>query len=569
MNPEIRQRIEKELELLYGPEKVAEVFASVNELVESWKSRIPERTAGWTEQDSFLITYGDSIRSPKVPGLEILQHFLIKYAGPRITMVHILPFFPFTSDDGFSVVDFRKVDEDSGDWHHLEELSGKYRMVYDAVVNHVSQASKYVQGNLEGDPAYENFVIRENPEFDASKVTRPRTSPLFHEFVTKEGPVKLWTTFSRDQVDLNYANPAVLLEVLDVLLFYAGRGASMVRLDAIPYMWKKFAINCVHLPQTNGFIRLARAVFDATCPHVLVLSETNVPHQENLSYFGNGSDEANIIYNFTLAPLIIFALARGDASALTKWAATLENVSDTCTYLNISATHDGIGMRPTEGILTEDERQVLLDIAKTHGGSVAMRSNPDGSKSPYELNVTFFDAINNPHDISTPAELQARKFLAAQSITFVLPGIPGIYIHSLLGSRNDYRGRERSGIPRRINRQKLDIARLESKLADTRSIRSMVLKGMLDLLGVRQAQPAFHPNAPHEMLDLDPRILAVRRTSRDGSQEILALTNVSHDFLTVEVPGQRWKALTDDRTIEGPLVSLDPYEVRWIEKLED
>ena len=566
MTPDIRQRIQKELELLYGSDDAGEVFEHVETLIDSWRPRIAERPAGWSEQDIFLITYGDSMRSAKVSGLEILQHFLIKYAGPRISMVHILPFFPYTSDDGFSVVDFRKVDEDLGDWHHLEELAVRYRLVYDAVVNHVSQASDYVQGFLAGKPEFADFAIREDPAFDASKVTRPRTSPLFHEFVTERGPVKLWTTFSRDQVDLNYSNPAVLLEVLDVLLDYAERGASMVRLDAIPYMWKKSGTNCVHLPQTHGFIRLVRAVFDAACPHVLVLSETNVPHNENLSYFGNGSDEANIIYNFTLAPLIIFALARGDVSALTKWASTLENISDTCTYLNISATHDGIGMRPTEGILTEEEREVLLDLARDHGGSVAMRSNPDGTKSPYELNVTFFDAINNPHDSSVPLETQVRKFLAAQSLTFVLPGIPGIYIHSLLGSRNDYRGRERSGIPRRINREKLDISRLEAELADTASLRSKVLKGMLDLIGTRQQQPAFHPNAPHEVLDLDERVFAIRRSSADGAQEILALTNVSNSSVPVELPVSSWQRLLTGKTLEEPRITLEPYEVAWLEK---
>ncbi|MEM9481108.1 MAG: sugar phosphorylase [Verrucomicrobiota bacterium] len=567
MNPATRERILDELTLLYD-DKSGEVLGDVEELINSWIPRIEKRGAGWSEQDVFLITYGDSIRSRHVASLELLQHFLIKYAGPCLSMVHILPFYPYTSDDGFSVVDFREVDPDLGEWKHVEELSDSYRLVYDAVINHVSQESRYVEDHLNGGELYRDFVIEEDPDFDSSQVTRPRTSPLFHEFVGKNGPVKLWTTFSRDQVDLNYANPAVLLEILDVLLDYACRGASMVRLDAIPYMWKKSGTNCVHLPQTHGFIRLVRAVFDAACPHVLVLSETNVPHQENLTYFGNGSDEANIIYNFTLAPLIIFSLTKGDATALTKWASTLEQISDTCTYLNISATHDGIGMRPTEGILDESEREILTELAKNHGGSVAMRSNPDGTKSPYELNLTFFDALNNPNDFSVPVETQVKRFLAAQAITFVLPGIPGIYIHSLLGSRNDYRGRDRSGIPRRINREKLDAARLEADLSDTNSIRSQVLKGMLELLRVRQRQPAFHPNAKHELLEIDPRIVAVKRVSRDEEQRqtILALTNVSSDPIDVETEAESGgRFVISGRPMSGPMVHLDPYEVCWIE----
>ncbi len=311
--------------------------------------------------------------------------------------------------------------------------------------------------------------------------------------------MSLSTTFSRDQVDLNYREPAVLLEILDVLLFYAQQGASMIRLDAIPFMWKQSGDASVHLPQTHAIIRIVRHVLDLVSPHVLVLSETNVPHRENLTYFGDRGDEAQIIYNFSLAPLVVHAFATGDASVLSDWARTLEPAGERCTFLNITATHDGIGMRPTEGILDAEGRQVLADLTEARGGFVATRSNPDGSESPYELNISYFDAINDPGATAVDEETQVKRFLCSQAIAMALIGIPAVYIHCLLGSRNDLAGRDASGIARRINREKLDPQELEAELGDVGSLRSRVLAGMLELLDRRQSMAAFHPHASQEV----------------------------------------------------------------------
>ena len=534
------EALREDLALLYG-DQAAEVTMRVGALIDSWSERITERPHGWSERDAMLITYADSVGAAGDVGLAELRAFLDKWVGDKVTFLHLLPFYPWTSDDGFSVVDFREVGLEYGRWEDIVDLDKDgYRMVFDGVVNHVSQESAYVRGFLDGDSDFDNFCIEEDPEFDASQVTRPRTSPLFHEYASSRGPVKLWTTFSKDQVDLNYAEPAVLLEMLDVLLFYAGKGASMIRLDAIPFMWKKSGDPSVHLPQTHAFIRIVRQVLDLAAPHLLLLSETNVPHKENLTYFGDRGDEAQIIYNFSLAPLVIHAFATGDASVLSGWAKTLEPVGDKCTFLNITATHDGIGMRPTEGILDEEGRKVLTDLTIARGGRVSSRSNPDGSESPYELNVTYFDAINDPGDADLDQETQVKRFLCSQAIAMAMMGIPAVYIHCLLGSRNDIAGRDESGIARRINREKLDPAMLEGELAVPDSLRSQVLVGMLELLGRRQSLAAFHPHASQEVLDYGPGVFALKRTT-PGGESLVALHNV-----TGEQQGE-----------------LAPYEVRW------
>lgn len=212
------------------------------------------RTRGGAECDAFLITYGDSLLG-EIPPLEVLYEFLRTDAPDLFSFVHLLPFYPYSSDDGFSVVDFRAVREDLGDWKSIERLAKDHRLVFDAVINHVSASSVYVKGFLADLRKYADFLVEMDAHTDTRSVLRTRNLPLLHEYPASSGPKWLWTTFSRDQIDLNYKNPAVLLEILDVLLSYVQRGAAMIRLDAISYLWKELGTSCAHLPETHEIIK--------------------------------------------------------------------------------------------------------------------------------------------------------------------------------------------------------------------------------------------------------------------------------------------------------------------------
>jgi len=470
------------------------------------------------------------------------------------------------------VADYCEVREDFGNWDQIGVLAEDYRVVFDAVLNHVSASSRYVTGYLGGDPAYENFVIAADPGADLSRVVRPRDLPLLHEFALADGSTRwLWTTFSRDQVDLNFANPAVLLEILRVLLFYAEKSASMVRLDAIPYLWKIQGTSCVHLRQTHAIIKLVRDVYDLAAPDMLLLSETNVPHEENISYFGDGGDEAQMIYNFSLPPLVLFALASGDGSKLTRWAQGLGPYWRGCTYLNITATHDGIGMRPTEGILSGAEREKLVQLACDHGGDVSYKRNPDGSVTPYELNITYFDALNDPR-LDTRVEVEVARFLVSQAIPMALKGVPGIYIHSLLATRNDHDGVARTGRVRSINRANLNLTALEAELADHKSWRARVLGGVRRMLQVRRSHPAFHPDTDQLVLDLGPGVFAVLRRCHDTGERVLALHNLVPHHTTIDrhgipISGPLTDILTNQLVWmgeQGENIMLLPYQVAWL-----
>jgi sucrose phosphorylase len=560
-----RQRMLDRLRLVYGNAAALGIFASVEQLLLRYAGRIPARAGGWSQRDAFLITYGDSIVEDGAPPLRTLHQFLKRDVGDLLSFVHLLPFYPFTSDDGFSVVDFRMVREDLGAWDDIARLADDYRVVFDGVINHVSASSGYMKGYSAGDPNFADFFVALDPKTDTSSVLRTRNLPLLHDYPMHDGSTRwLWTTFSRDQLDLNYHNPRVLLEILDVLLGYAGCGASMIRLDAIPYMWKQLGTRCAHLPQTHALIKLIRDVFDEAAPHVILLTETNVPHEENIAYFGDRGDEAQVIYNFTLAPLILWSIHKSNATVLTDWARGLELIGPRATYLNITATHDGVGVRPTEGILSHDERMELVQLAKDHGGDVTGKRNSDGSISPYELNLNYFDAVNDPRrDGNDPLELQIRRFMLSQAIPICLMGMPGIYIHSLLGSRNDYAGVQRTGRARSINREQLRLPALREELSRPDSIRARVFAEYRRLLTIRAAQPAFDPNASQEILDLGPAIFAVRRNDPKTGQTITALHNFTGRETSVHLRGGGLDLLSSDR-VESDAIVLRPYQVRWL-----
>jgi len=562
----VEERIKGRLEFVYGPEKAPEIAAGLMRLVEKYGRADPLVGEPWSEKDALLITYGDSILDEGSAPLSVLRDFLRERVGDLVTMVHLLPFYPFSSDDGFAVKDFRKVGAALGTWADVEGLAGDYRLVFDAVINHVSASSRYMEAYAAGDPAYDDFFIELDPKTDTSSVLRTRNAPLLHDYETAAGTKWLWTTFSRDHVDLNYANPRVLLEVLDVLLFYAARGAKVIRLDAIPYLWKESGTSCAHLPQTHELIKLIRDVYDLTFPDVLLLSESNVPHNENLSYLGDGGDEAQIIYNFTLAPLILFAIAAGDATKLTEWAKAIRKVGDRATFLNITATHDGIGMRPTEGILSEEERRFLVDLAYAHNGEITGKKNSDSTVGVYELNVNYFDAVNDP-SAGDPMEVEVRRFILSQAITLSFIGIPGMYIHSLLGSRNDTQALAETGIARRINRAKLDLGELRGELDAAESLRARVFDEYRRLLAVRARQRAFHPNAAQEVLDLGPSLFALRRRHESGD-EVVALHNVTARRVEADLGADGdWADLLErdpDVRLSGRTVGLAPWQVRWL-----
>ncbi len=575
--PPPEARLREHLAFLYGPAQAERLLPEILARVDAFRRRHPDlaqtQRRTLTEHDALLITYGDQVRAAGEPPLHTLGRFLHRWARGVVDWVHLLPFFPYSSDDGFAVMDYTQVHPDWGTWAHIRALARDFLLMFDAVINHVSSRHPWFQRFLQGDPDYADFFITVPPDTDLSAVVRPRPWPLLTPFDTPRGRVWVWTTFSADQVDLNYHNPRVLLAVLDVLLFYVAQGASMLRLDAIAYIWKEIGTSCIHLEGAHRLVKVLRAVLDLAAPQVLLLTETNVPHAENIAYFGNGYDEAQLVYQFPLPPLVLHTFATGDATRLTAWAAGVHAPSPATTFLNFLASHDGIGVRPVEGILSPAEVDALVQRTLAHGGQVSYRSRADGGRSVYELNISYFDALSDPHG-DEPLELQVARFVAAHGIMFSLAGMPAVYVHSLFGSRGDPEAAARTGQPRAINRAKFDLHQVEAELTTAGHRRARVYAGLRRLLTARAAQPAFHPQGEQHVLEAGPGVFAVLRVPPQAGRPVLAVHSVRATAQEVTVPLPRawargaWADLLDptaraQTTARGLPMRLAPYQVRW------
>jgi len=559
----IKERLQTLLQQLYPPEQAAKTNERLLALLASFPKQPTEADDYFSERNITLITYGDTLRQANEKPLQTLHHFLSQRVKDEISTVHILPFYPYSSDDGFSVIDYYAINPELGTWADVKALSGDFRLMFDAVINHMSAQSAWFKSYLGGEPEYARIFRSEHPDTDLRSVTRPRTSPLLTAFTRSNGEVvHVWTTFSADQVDLDYSDPATLMRILEVLLFYVQQGASAIRLDAIAYMWKVAGTTSIHLPETHYIIQVMRAALDMVAPNVILITETNVPHAENISYFGDGKiPEAQLVYNFTLPPLLFYTMTVGDAYKLSEWINTLHTPYDRTTFFNFTASHDGIGVRPVEGILNEPELQQLINKVESSGGLVSYKANSDGSKSPYELNITYVDAII---DHNEPQDSQVARFLLSQAIMLSLAGVPAIYIHSLIGSHNDLEGVKTAGYPRAINRRKIDVGEVNSEMDDPTSFRAGVFNGYKHLIETRIQSPAFHPNGEqHARILADGKVLVLERKSPDHSEHVVCTFNISPEPQTVEL---QFAATTDLLNNEActQQISLAPYQVRWL-----
>jgi sucrose phosphorylase len=529
------------------------------------------RTPGngmWSQGDALLITYGNSLVDGKHKPLDLLNDFLRRYMKGTVNGVHVLPFFPFTSDDGFAVTDFRAVNPQLGDWSDINRIADEFKLMSDLVLNHVSSQGQWFNAYRQGQAPYDRFFFEASPDDDLDMVVRPSTTPLLQEVETSNGPRHVWCTFSHDQIDLDFRNPEVLLEFLRIIRLHVDNGVQIIRLDAVAFLWKQAGSPSIHLPQTHEVVKLIRTLCNFAVEPVILLTETNVPKAENLSYFGK-RDEAHVIYNFPLPPLILHAMMSGTASHLVKWQRSMPPAPLGCAYLNFTASHDGIGMRPAEGLLSEQDQSAVIDTVRKIGGLVSMRTLPDGAEAPYELNTTFFDAMSQTFE--GPDDLKLERFICSQTIVMSLEGIPAFYIHSLLATPNDHDSVEKRGMNRAINRHRWDYSALRARLAQEDTDQFYVMQHLRDRLKLRQKQSAFHPNATQFTINtLDDRVFGLWRQSLDRKQSIFALHNVSGQAVTLPetslnlIADEDWTDLLSGAAVTMGEVTLAPYQCMWI-----
>jgi sucrose phosphorylase len=588
LNHSQKETIFNTLKALYGAELATKYLPEFERIISvyyayksqemlTWEDSQKERDI-FTEQDIILITYGDLIKSDRKKPLETLADICEKYFQNVFNTIHLLPFFPYSSDRGFAIIDFRQLDPNLGRWDDINRIHNNFKLMFDGVFNHISSQSFWFQEFLNGNPDYQDFftVFHEEDEIsheELNKLMRPRNSHVLSEFETYNGSKLIWTTFSPDQIDLKFQNPKVLLKMTEILLYYVRRGADLVRLDAVTYLWDEIGTTGAHLWQTHAIIKLFRYIIDIVAPRVILVTETNVPHSDNISYFGNGKNEAHMVYNFALPPLILHTFYTENVKQINKWAKSLSNISDTVTFLNFFDSHDGIGLQGVKGILTDNEIDNLIKTSVKHGGLVSYKSENGKSNTPYELNITSYSALNGDNS-EDPVETQIDRYLAARAIPLILIGVPGIYLHGLLGSKNDINAIKNGDENRSINRNILHETELIHALEDKQSTTYNVSKGFSDLIYIRKNEAAFHPHADQIILDLHEEIFSVLRTSKNN-EKILSLINVSNIAHNLEInicniiPDtnslfelvERIEIEAENNSLK---ISLRPYQICWL-----
>ncbi len=590
ISPEARERMLGRLSLLYGEaeaekwipelERILKVHYAhkPQELIEAEKDYDPKER--FTEKDMVLITYGDLIRGEEgeLP-LVTLHKFVNTFNRGAINTLHILPFFPYSSDKGFAIIDFGAVDPKLGTWDDILEIESQYDLMFDGVLNHCSSRCQEFREFLRGNPEFkDSFISYASPDDltpdQRSKIFRPRTSDILTKFYTIDGPRYVWTTFSEDQIDFNFRNPAVLISVINGLLFYVRRGADIIRLDAVTYIWADPGTECVHLPETHEIAKLLRDVMDVVAPGVALVTETNVPHEDNVSYFGNGYDQAHMVYNFALPPLVLHTFYTGDATALSEWARNLKIDSDVATFFNMLDTHDGVGLMGVKEILSKEEIDFIIQTAKEHGAYISYKMAEDHTEVPYEINSTWWSAINS--DIADEdIALQIKRFLASRSIALVLQGVPGVYVHGIAGTPNDHERVRKTGVKRDVNRGVIDSTVAAERLEDPNSKGSLIRPASSKMHLARTRHRAFHPHGDLLVLMVSPDVFTVLRASPEGDEHILTITNVTDSVCTVEIPlselnleQTRWHDLLGEKEWavdnEKLTIDLQPFNVVWL-----
>jgi len=511
-----------------------------------------------------LITYADSLRAEGETPLVTLRKFLLLHVGDMFGTVHLLPFYPSSSDDGFAVIDYRLVDHHVGSWEDVQALAADYDLMFDLVINHCSRESLWFADFINGRDPGRNYFITLPEESDTSAVMRPRSTPLISAVHTYAGIRHVWNTFSDDQIDLDFSNPDVLAEFVDILFFYLQQGARLIRLDAIGFLWKRLGSSCMNLPETHVVVKILRLLLDHAGGGIRLVSETNVPHAENVSYFGNG-DEAHLVYQFSLAPLLLYSYAFADASYLTTWAARLEAPPVGATFLNFIASHDGIGLRPLEGLVPEENVKRLVELMHERGGFVTMRQIGPAEQKPYEINISLFSAFGG-----TAQDIAA--YLGAHTLLLSFQGVPALYLHSLLASGNDLDLVEQTGRTRSINRGHLDLSEVGRQLADPDSIPARVLHTLARNIQCRNAQPAFAEDASQRVSPSPPGLFLLRRQA--AQQLIVVVASVLPELQQVPLAGMDFDSgsyldlLTGESVQIDESLTLEPYQVRWLELTE-
>ena len=575
-----RLKIDKLLKTIYSNNTTEEINFISNQLLQilddfSEKSAYEEirDKERWNESHSVLITYADSIYKNGEATLITLRKLLSKHFGSLSKVVHILPFLKSTSDGGFAVSSYDSLEEKFGDWDDLKSISKNHDLMADLVLNHVSSSHPWVQQFIKSQEPGISNVFSPEQNLDWSNVVRPRSSSLFSQINTDDGPKQVWTTFGPDQIDLNWHNPKMTLEFLNLITTYLSNGIKWLRLDAVGFIWKESGTTCLHLPKAHSIVKLLRVLLNNLLDDGVLITETNVPQKENLSYL-IPDDEAHMAYNFPLPPLLLEAIITSRADILNSWIFDWPILPEDTTLFNFTASHDGVGLRALEGLMNEQRIKDLLINCEKRGGLVSHRRLSNGDDKPYELNISWWSAME---DSSRDAKrFQYERFILSQLLVMALKGVPAFYLPALLASENDIKSFSMTGQRRDLNREKFKSENLSAVLNNPESNANKNLKYLRNAMDVRSELKQFHPCSQMKCLSKGRSDIVVIKRGK-GPESVFAIHNMTENKINYQLNDNDLpKIIDNDFNTHDFLtstkyncknISLDPFQVIWLSAL--
>lgn len=575
-----RLKIDKLLKTIYSNNTTEEINYISNQLLQIFDDFLEksayEEIRGkerWNESHSVLITYADSIYKNGEATLKTLSGLLSKHFGSLSKVVHILPFLKSTSDGGFAVSSYDYLEEKFGGWDDLKNISKNHDLMADLVLNHVSSSHPWVQQFIKSQEPGISNVFSPKQSLDWSNVVRPRSSSLFSQINTEDGPKQVWTTFGPDQIDLNWHNPKMTIEFLNLIITYLSNGIKWFRLDAVGFIWKESGTTCLHLPKAHSIVKLLRILLNNLLNNGVLITETNVPQKENLSYL-IPDDEAHMAYNFPLPPLLLEAIITSRADILNSWIFDWPILPEDTTLFNFTASHDGVGLRALEGLMNEQRIKELLINCEKRGGLVSHRRLSNGDDKPYELNISWWSAME---DSSRDAKrFQYERFILSQLFVMALKGVPAFYLPALLASENDIKSFSMTGQRRDLNREKFKSENLLAALNNPESNANKNLKYLRNAMDVRSELKQFHPCSEMKCLSKGRSDIVVIKRSK-GLESLFAIHNMTANKINYQLNDNDLPKINDNdfnthdfltsTKFNCKNISLDPFQVIWLSAL--
>lgn len=519
-----------------------------------------------------------------------------------VTYLHLMPLLkprPAPNDGGYAVMSYRQVNPELGSMSDLADLAADLRqngisLCIDLVCNHTAKEHRWAQQAIAGDALYQDyywmFADRTMPE--RYEQTLPEIFPDFKtgNFTYYEKIDRwVWTTFNEYQWDLNYANPAVFAEMLEIILFLANRGVEVLRMDAVAFMWKRLGTDCQNQPEAHYLLQAFRALSRIAAPALLLKAEAIVAPDRLIHYLGRGraaNKECELAYHNLFMVLMWSALAERRAVLMTHALQQMPEAPSGCAWITYARCHDDIGWAVSDedaagvGLSGRLHRAFLSDFysgrfAGSFARGATFQFNPrtgDRRISGAMASLAGLEVAQERQD-HREIDLAVRRILLLHNLMFAFGGIPLIYMGDELGLQNDYsylHHADLAGDNRWIHRPRMDWNRAAERY-DERSTAAQIFQGLLGLVAARKATPALHAQSRADAVWTgNDHVFALMRHSPRG--RVLVVANMSEVLQTVSQLrleelgfGPPLSDLITGREVTcQPALALGPYKAMWL-----